>query len=249
MIKKVQIGDCILILGDCYECLKDIQDNSIDLIHTDPPYLIHSDGNLGQMMQKKAGKSFQKLVKANISDGIDVQILFHQFERICKCVNYQIWCSKKQFIEYLIIAHQKRWNWQDICLYRNNALSTVRGKYQDKDYLVHLWKQYRLNGTYHNKRTDYHYSIGGKKQYDHPALKPLQPCLNLIQVGSQKGDIVLDPFMGSGTTGIACIQSGRKFIGIQKDQKFFEMAVKRISQCYDIKEDVDKYFQDSLFGD
>ena len=61
------------------------------------------------------------------------------------------------------MAKNNQWNWQDICLYRNNALPNVRGKYQDKDYCVHLWKGRTLTGTYHQKVTDYHYTIGGKK--------------------------------------------------------------------------------------
>ena len=168
--------------------------------------------------------------------------MFPEFKRVCKAINYQIWCSKKQFIDYLIMAKENKWNWQDVCLYRNNALPNVRGKYQDKDYCVHLWKGRTLTGTYHQKRTDYHYSIGGIKEWNHPALKPLEPCLNMIPIGSDENDVVLDPYMGSGTTGVACIKTNRQFIGIEKNEDFFNMAVERITKEYENELD-ENYFK------
>ena len=227
------IGNCVLVNGDCEEFIKELPDNYITLIHTDPPYVIHSDDNMGEMMEKKARNSYNKLIKADISDGFDVDKMFPEFKRICKEINYQIWCSKKQFIDYLILAKNNKWNWQDIHLFRNNPLPNVRGKYQDKDYCVHLWKGRTLTGTYHQKRTDYHYTIGGKKLYNHPALKPLEPILNMIPIGSDENDIVFDPYMGSGTTGEACIRTNRKFIGVEKNKEFFDMAVERIRKVYD----------------
>ena len=227
-----KIGGCTLYNGDCEEIIKTIPDNSVTLIHTDPPYVIHSDDNMGKMMEEKARKSYDKLIKADISDGFNVEVMFPEFIRVCKAINFQLWCSKKQFIEYLILAYGKKWNWQDICLYRNNALPNVRGKYQDKDYCVHLWKGRTLTGTYHQKRTDYHYNIGGVKEWNHPALKPLEPILNMIPIGSDEGDIVLDPYMGSGTTGEACLRTNRKFIGIEKNEEFFNMACKRLNRVY-----------------
>ena len=233
MIKEIfQLGGCTLYHGDCEEIIKTIPDNSVTLIHTDPPYIIHSDDNMGKMMEEKARKSYDKLIKADISDGFNVEVMFPEFMRVCKAVNFQIWCSKKQYIEYLLLAYGKKWNWQDICLYRNNALPNVRGKYQDKDYCIHLWKGRTLTGTYHQKRTDYHYTIGGVKEWNHPALKPLEPILNMIPIGSDKRDIVLDPYMGSGTTGEACLRTNRKFIGIEKDSEFFNMACERIREVY-----------------
>jgi site-specific DNA-methyltransferase (adenine-specific) len=240
MIKEIfQLGGCTLYHGDCEEVIKTIPDNSVTLIHTDPPYIIHSDDNMGEMMEKKARKSYDKLIKADISDGFNVGVMFPEFIRVCKAVNFQLWCSKKQFIEYLILAYGKKWNWQDVHLFRNNALPNVRGKYQDHDYCVHLWKGRTLTGTYHQKRLDYHYTIGGTKEWNHPALKPLEPILNMIPIGSDEGDIVLDPYMGSGTTGEACLRTNRKFIGIEKDSEFFNMACERIRKVYnEVKIDV-----------
>lgn len=232
-MKKLIIGNCTLYQGNCEDIIKTLEDNTITLIHTDPPYIIHSSGDIGSFMESKGGRKFYDgIIDANISNGFNIDIMLPEFKRVCKTINYQIWCSKKQFIDYLIMAKENKWNWQDICLYRNNALPNVRGKYQDKDYCVHLWKGRTLTGTYHQKRTDYHYSIGGIKEWNHPALKPLEPIENMIPIGSDEQDIVLDPYMGSGTTGVACLKTNRKFIGIEQNELFFNMAVERISQEY-----------------
>jgi DNA modification methylase len=65
---------------------------------------------------------------------------------------------------------------------------------------------------------------------DHPTQKPLEVLLTLVQWLTNEGDTVLDPFMGSGTTGVACVQTGRNFIGIEIDPGYFEIAKQRIEK-------------------
>ena len=66
----------------------------------------------------------------------------------------------------------------------------------------------------------------------HPCEKPLAMMEHIIAASSRPGDVVLDPFMGSGTTGVACVKLGRKFIGIELDPGYFDIAVKRIKAAY-----------------
>ena len=72
----------------------------------------------------------------------------------------------------------------------------------------------------------FYYSIGGSKT-GHPAVFPLQLAIDQVITWSNQGDIVLDPFMGSGTTGLACIQNNIKFIGIDISEKYVTIAKKR----------------------
>jgi site-specific DNA-methyltransferase (adenine-specific) len=67
--------------------------------------------------------------------------------------------------------------------------------------------------------------------YDHPAQKPLDVIIEWVQHASDPGDLVFDPFMGSGTTGVAAIQEGRRFIGCELDETYFEIARKRIADA------------------
>ena len=64
----------------------------------------------------------------------------------------------------------------------------------------------------------------------HPTQKPVELCEYLIRTYSQEGDTVLDNCMGSGSTGVACIRTGRNFVGIEKEEKYFEIAKKRIEE-------------------
>ena len=73
---------------------------------------------------------------------------------------------------------------------------------------------------------DHHAGGGGKNE--HPTTKPLELMLQLVSDFSDPGEIVLDPFAGSGTTGAACLRLGRRFIGIEKNQKYFELCVERL---------------------
>jgi len=68
---------------------------------------------------------------------------------------------------------------------------------------------------------------------DHPCPKPVELMLWLIDCGTEKDETVLDPFMGSGTTGVACIQTGRKFLGIEIEPKYFSIAEKRIRNAWE----------------
>lgn len=78
--------------------------------------------------------------------------------------------------------------------------------------------------------TFFEFVVNGKK-VEHPSPKPLDYMLKLIERVTNLGDIVLDPFMGSGTTGMACMKLGRNFIGIEKEPKYFEIAKRRIEQA------------------
>lgn len=76
------------------------------------------------------------------------------------------------------------------------------------------------------------FSVVGEKP-DHPTVKPIQFMIRLIDRLTKEGDVVLDPFMGSGSTGVACLKQGRKFIGIEINEAYFETACKRIQLEYD----------------
>lgn len=69
------------------------------------------------------------------------------------------------------------------------------------------------------------------KKVGHPAAFPLQLPERCIKLFTYEGDVVLDPFMGSGTTGVACINNNRKFIGIELDEKYYDISCKRIKDA------------------
>lgn len=74
--------------------------------------------------------------------------------------------------------------------------------------------------------------FGQTEKFDHPCPKPLSVWMKFVARWSRAGETVVDPFMGSGTTGVACAKLGRRFIGIEIDEGYFDIACKRIRDAY-----------------
>ena len=115
--------------------------------------------------------------------------------------------------------------------HKTNPIPTCNGKYiSDTEYCLFFHKDAPVMGTYETKKKYYvtQTNVEDKKKYNHPTIKPLNIIENLIFNSSNEGDTVLDCFMGSGTTGVACQKLNRNFIGVEIEKKYFDVAKKRI---------------------
>ena len=94
-------------------------------------------------------------------------------------------------------------------------------------------KGVKVYGSYQTKRKFYVTQTNkkDKDKYKHPTVKPVEIMENIITNSSQEGETVLDCFMGSGTTGVACVNTNRRFIGMEKEEKYFEIAKQRIEDA------------------
>ena len=221
--------------GDCLEIMKDIPDKSIDLIVTDPPYDVSVTGGGGTINKvKKLNKSLEDLVEVNITNGYDIEILGEEFMRVMKEPNIYLWCNKIQIPEYFkFYVDKHKCKFDIICWHKTNALPTYSNKYlSDTEYLLYFRKGKGkcFPKSYEDAKTYYIAPINhkDKEKYKHPTIKPLDITRKLIKNSSNENDVVLDPFMGSGTTGVACKELHRNFIGIELDKTYFEIAKKRI---------------------
>lgn len=221
--------------GDCLEIMKDIPDKSIDLIVTDPPYDVSVTGGGGTINKvKKLNKSLEDLVEANITNGYDIEILGEEFMRVMKEPNIYLWCNKIQIPEYFkFYVDKHKCKFDIICWHKTNALPTYSNKYlSDTEYLLYFRKGKGkcFPKSYEDAKTYYMAPINhkDKEKYKHPTIKPLDITRKLIKNSSNEDDVVLDPFMWSGTTGVACKELHRNFIGIELDKKYFEIAKQRI---------------------
>ena len=226
-------------LGDCYELIKNIPDKSIDLVITDPPYLLETDG-AGMFGKKADNYGGQRYVMKNIDfmkDGIKTEIL-DELCRVLKKINIYIWCSQKQIpILYEYFVKRKKCNWNIICWHKTNPTPTCGNKYlTDTEYcLFFREKGVKVYGEYSTKRTFYvtQKNLEDKKLFQHPTIKPLDIIKNLIMNSSVSGDIVLDVFSGSGTTCVAAKEMGRKYIGMEINKEYCEIARNRINGIND----------------
>lgn len=234
--------------GDCLELLKSIPDNSIDLIVTDPPYVVETQGAgffgkksdeysmnyKGKKAYTYGGERYVMKEISNMSDGFSENIL-DELCRVMKKVNLYIWCSQKQLyklINYFVI--KKKCNWNLITWHKTNPIPACGNKYlSDTEYcLFFREKGVKIQGSFDTKFTYYVTPLNSKdkKQYGHPTIKPLDIIKNFIINSSNDGDIVLDPFMGSGTTPVACVETNRHYIGFEIDENYYNIACKRLDE-------------------
>jgi site-specific DNA-methyltransferase (adenine-specific)/modification methylase len=215
---RVVLGDCTLYLGDCMDVMADMPDKCVDAVITDPPYGIGIGGS-GRIGGSGMVKPTQYLPVEWDDNGLTTE-QFYELKRI----------STNQVIfgfEHLggvlgkansAIAWDKKLknNWDDN--FSDCEIAWTSFKKPTKCYR-HLWM-----GALRQSET-------GSGKRVHPTQKPIDLMMWITQKYSDDSDTILDPFMGSGTTGVACVQTGRKFIGVEIDPKYFEIACKRIKDA------------------
>ena len=237
---------------DCYESLKNIPDKSIDLICIDIPYDFEGNGGGGCFGTKKREyhKEYEKVsINTNstridrlkrkstaetcdIAFGIDYKLL-DELVRIMRKINIYIWCSKKQLPTILNYFIDKNCSWDLITWHKTNALPACNNTYQnDTEYcLFAREKGVMVYGTVESKVKWYVTSTNkeDKELFGHPTIKPLNIIKNLIENSTKENEIVLDCFIGSGTTAVACKELKRRFIGFEINKEYFEIAMDRIN--------------------
>lgn len=224
--------------GDCLELLKNIPNGCIDLIVTDPPYEIVTIGGGGTVNDvKKLNKSLKDLETADIIKGYDIEAYNKEFCRVMKEINIYLWCNKKQIPSYFdFYVNRLKCKFDIICWHKTNALPTYSNKYlSDTEYCLYFRKgkgkcfpvSYESAKTYYVEPMN----VQDKKKWGHPTIKPLHMIENFVLNSSREGDYVLDPFMGSGTTGVACVLNNRKFIGVELNEEYYNVARKRIQEA------------------
>ena len=222
---------------DCFNILPNL--SNIDLIIADPPYSFTSEkikvGNGGRVNDvMKFDKSLIQLNEKNLINSYDIKKFGQLVFNLQTDINIYFWCNKNQIPEYLdFYVNQNKCKFDILCWHKHNALPTYSNKYlTDTEYLLyfHRGKGKCFPQSYEDAKTYYIASINykDKKKWNHPTIKPLDITMKIIRNSSKEGDIILDPFMGSGTTGVACKNLKRDFIGIELAKDYFDMAKNRI---------------------
>lgn len=224
-----------LLQGDCLELLKKVPDHSIDLIATDPPYLISATNGGGTINNvKKLNKSLADLKTVDITQGYDIELFGTEFIRVMKEINIYFWCNKVQIPDYFnFYVNKHKCKFDILCWHKTNALPTYSNKYlSDTEYLLYFRKGSGkcFPESYEDAKTFYIAPINhkDKKEFGHPTIKPLDITEKIIRNSTRESQLVLDPFMGSGTTGVAALNNNRNFIGIELDEGYFNIAKNRI---------------------
>lgn len=225
-----------VILGDCFEVLKSIESDSIDLILTDPPYNISRESNFKKNSENKKFNNISLDFGNWDQSEIDLDTFFYEMKRVLKkggtlIIFYDIWKSHK------IKFFAEKWGLKQprVCQWIKTNPVPVNSK---KNYLsnsIEFFFSFVKGGspTFKSSYDNgiYNYPIcHGKERTIHPTQKPLKLLEDLIEKHSNEDDLILDPFAGSGSTSIAAINKSRKYIMIEKDILYFDIIKSRIEQ-------------------
>lgn len=245
-----------LFQGDCIEMLKRVPDNCVDLIFADPPYFLSNGGitcHAGKMVSVNKGKW-------DISMGIEDN---HQFNlewlRECQRVlkpNGTIWVSGTSHIIHSVGFAMQQLGFKilnDIIWYKRNAPPNLACRYFTHSTETILWaaKNKKSKHTFHYKEMKAEnagkqmrnvWEMGAPKAAEkiygkHPTQKPIELLSRIIRSSSNENDLVLDPFNGSGTTGVAAVMLDRKYVGIELEKQYLDITIKRLKDMIAKKEE------------
>ena len=222
------IGGQLLIQSDCLEVMPTLP--RVDAVVTDPPYELSSSGpgasHFGMSLSKFDGAAYKSIV-----NGIDYSDLFDGFRSAQSVLNGFVFCSNKQVSKLMAECEGRGLSTTLLVWHKTNAAPFANGVWRgDIEYIVHFrGKGATFNGGATEKTKVLPHPIVVDDA--HPTVKPQQIVQRLIRNCSDVEDTVLDPFMGSGTTLVACQRLGRQGIGIELDESYFEIAAKRVEEA------------------
>ena len=222
-----------LLLGDAYKLIKDIPDRSVDLIITDPPYDIKGIHQGGGITKNKGVNFHKELNEKGLDKGIDLSIL-SEFCRVMKYINIYIFCNKTQLYDYLNFFVKERCCSFDMLIMEKEDPIPFCGTHYlvDKEYCLYFWETgAALHVPFDRGRTVFRFkkNVADKKDYLHPTIKPYHMVETLVLNSSKEGDLILDPFAGSGTSCLAAKRNNRRYIGFEIDEEFYKIASDRLS--------------------
>lgn len=218
--------------GDCYELIKQLPDKSVDLIITDPPYEISSLTGGGMLEEKRIKNLMNEIGEHKLDKGVN-GVIWEECLRVLKKPNIYIWCNKLMIPSLLnFFVNKHGCAFDIISWHKTNAMPLCGSKYlTDTEYCLYFRKEMHLNTTYETASTHYELPINikDKQHFEHLTIKPKKIIENFIINSSNENDIVLDPFMGSGTTAVASKELGRNYIGFEINPKWCKIANDRIN--------------------
>lgn len=218
-----------VICGDCIEVMKGIPDKAIDLVVTDPPYRQSSSG--GGLVERRPG--FKALTESDLNE-FDPGPFLNELARIQPIINAYIFCSKNLLTEYIGFAEANGLNWNLLFMAKRNPIPCKKNTYlSDVEYVVFLRGK---GGACFNNDMPYPFYYRCQmitvtpNDKGHITEKPLDIISRYIQVSSPVDAVILDAYVGSGTTLVAAQQLGRRFIGIELNPDYCKIAEDRLRQ-------------------
>lgn len=228
--RKEVIGECTLYLGDCLEVLPVL--DLVDHVITDPPYEQRMQDLHAQVKLRRTDGGPQRQA-LNFQSIQDIREPFlAQVKRLDKGW-LLAFCNVEGVAEWKAAILAKDLKFKTTCIWNKpDATPKLNGQGPALSYecFTTTWAgrgHSRWNAG--GKRGVYTHMTNQKTRHGaHPTEKPVSLMSEIVFDFTNEGEVVCDPFMGSGTTGVACVKLGRRFVGIEQDPAYFEIACERV---------------------
>lgn len=232
---------CELHLGDCLEVMKSIPDGSVDLILCDLPYGTTKNKWDSVLPLEKLWEEYRR-----ISRGAIVLTAQSPFDKVLGASNLSMlryeWVWEKTHStghlnakrapmkahENVLVFYDRQPTYNPIKTVGHKRKTSTKRKDEGTNYGIQNFSPLTYDSTERYPRSVIKFASDKQRSALHPTQKPVALMEYLIKTYTNVGNTVLDNCMGSGTTGVACVNTGRGFIGIENDSEYFEIAKKRI---------------------
>ena len=225
-----------LFQGNAYTIINEFVKNDVKVNHiiTDPPYNISHENNFNTLKRPRQGVDFGEWDK-----NFDLFSWIPEYDKILdKNGSMIVFCSYRYMSFIIKTMEESNLEVKDVLVWRKSnpmPRNTDRRYVQDMEFAV--WAVKKGSKWTFNKSDDCSYmrsmfetsTVSGNEKVGHPTQKSLKLMKEIISIHTNENDVVLDPFMGSGTTGVACLDLNRKFIGIELDKNYFKLAIDRLN--------------------
>lgn len=213
-----------LHLGDCLELLRDLPDGSVDMVLTDPPY------GMNLKPQRATGKFHGSRITNDDSLAWTDDFFAECYRVVHRNTASMFFCSHHCISEFIASAKRTGYEIKNLLVW-NKGQFGMGGNWRPCHELILVCTKGRLVTHSKNLRTILDFKKVHHSKAVHPTEKPIPLLEHLLTEPDYDPSAILDPFMGSCTTGVASMNTGRRFIGMELDQGYFEVAQRRIEQA------------------
>ena len=221
--------------GDCNVVVKELiaKNVKVDAIITDPPYNISKENNFSTMKNPRKGVDF-----GNWDKNFNVCEWINDYSKLVKKDGSMIIFCSYLFLSYVCDTLQaNNFDVKDIIVWKksNPMPRNIERRYvQDMEFAI--WAVNHKSKWTFNKPASVPYLrsvfetsiVSGAERTVHPTQKSLKLMIDIVKIHTNENDLIMDPFMGSGTTGVACIETNRRFIGVELNRDYFDISKNRI---------------------
>lgn len=212
---------------------------SVDLVVADPPYVISRESNFHTMKDRKnarTGTAFGAWDEEFDNSGW----IEKSFSVLKDGGSLIVFNDFKKVSDIIAIATKFGFEFKDVIVWeKTNPMPRNRDRRYVPSLELMIWfvKKQKAKWTFNRQDSSYQSPVmrypsesGGAFKRYHPTQKPVKLIEEIIRIHSNSGDLVLDPFMGSGTTAISALNSGRNYIGYELDKSYFDILINRIAE-------------------